>query len=74
MPEHRWLIGDRVSVGSVLVPWRRVRGGPPRRPAEGIIAGFEPDPIGVRVRFDHPINGSDNCLASYSEISQVEQQ
>ncbi len=68
-----WEIGDRVTVGSVLTPRRRIHGGPPRQPAEGTISGFETSPVlGVRVRFDPPINGSDNCLASYNELNHVE--
>lgn len=67
-------VGDRVAVRSVLVgrvPRRRTD--PRRRPAEGTIEAFETAPVaGVRVRFDRPVNGSDNCLASYSELIRVQ--
>lgn len=67
-------VGDRVAVRSVLVgPVPRRRTDPRRRPAEGTIEAFETAPVaGVRVRFDRPINGSDNCLASYSELIRVQ--
>ncbi|BEL42009.1 hypothetical protein [Mycobacteroides abscessus] len=67
-------VGDRVAVRSVLCgPVPRRRTDPRRRPAEGTIEAFETAPvIGVRVRFERPVNGSDNCLASYSELIRVQ--
>lgn len=72
--EVTFRVGDRVAVRSVLVgrvPRRRTD--PRRRPAEGTIEAFETAPVaGVRVRFDRPVNGSDNCLASYSELIRIQ--
>ncbi len=67
-------IGDRVAVGSVLAgPVPRHRTDPRRRPAQGTIEAFETVPVaGVRVRFDRITNGSDNCLASYGELSRIQ--
>lgn len=72
--ELTFKVGDRVAVRSVLVgPVPRRRTDPRRRPAEGTIEAFETAPVaGVRVRFNRLVNGSDNCLASYSELIQVQ--
>ncbi|SHQ49055.1 Uncharacterised protein [Mycobacteroides abscessus subsp. massiliense] len=72
--EFTFHVGDRVAVRSVLVgPVPRRRTDPRRRPAEGTIEAFETAPVaGVRVRFDRAVNGSDNCLASYSELIRVQ--
>lgn len=72
--ERAFEVGERVAVRSVLVgPVPRRRTDPRRTPAEGTIEAFETAPVaGVRVRFDRPVNGSDNCLASYSELIRVQ--
>lgn len=66
-------IGDRVVVGSLPVgPIPRRRSDPRRKPAQGTIESICSDPPGVRIRFDHLINGLDNCLASPRELFPAE--
>lgn len=66
-------IGDRVTVGSLLVGRiPRKKTDPRRRPAEGTIDAVVEDPPGIRVGFDHLIHGSDHCHAAVAELTRVE--
>lgn len=68
MPEFN--VGDRVSVGSLIVGRRPPVSEFPGRPATGTIEGF--DTRGVFVMLDQPANGAEGCYATYSELEHVD--
>lgn len=61
---HGWRIGDRVSLCPTGNESDRV---------QGVVTHIDEPHLfrGVRVRFDHPVRGVDNCYASHDELTLI---